>query len=475
MDALDEQQMIDEQKGHVIDQYFYSFVVGGREIIGCSWAGIKFIVSKMASLGHPIAVSELVIEEGQESYKARAKAKDLATGEERWGVAEQPKVDEKGRRNMFAYPIAASKAQRNALRSFISEVVIQEGYREWKKKRTGITEPTKDITGEEEPAPRIPEHPEEITEKKPPEPVGTTSQAEIPIPQTPSPSQPTEVGKPEESYRVPLANDFLPENKKPAGLLQLPLDHDLRQWGMLNQLQDEISIVPKEPLPYDPEKGPIHWFLEGTPTKTGIVRPICEKWNSDSNHSKQLHYKPVHEGGFLKAIIITGDTLDFQHVKELLNAAWAFHMILEPKEAEAQQRPQRAWSPLPTLANLLKESERSIQKDKETFAIMTIREYDDGHDEFLVTPNYGYLANTGPMQRFLRNTILEPQKARAVQRNSTIPFRYEIRDNNNGLLREIWISCKRRESKEIELNLISPLIHTFNKILHPDESNAGQR
>jgi len=183
-------------------------------------------------------------------------------------------------------------------------------------------------------------------EQKPIEPVekGTSTGPESPVPVSPGPSQPTEipVSKPEGSYRVPLANDFLPENKKPAGLLQLPLDHDLRWWGMLNQLQDEISIVPKEPLPYDPEKGPVHWFLEGTqgpPVKKGIVRPICEKWNSDPNHSRQLQYKPLHEGGFLKAIVITGDTLDFQHVKDLLNAAWAFHMILEPKEDQAQQRP----------------------------------------------------------------------------------------------------------------------------------------
>ena len=35
---------------------------------------------------------------------------------------------------------------------------------------------------------------------------------------------------------------------------------------------------------------------------------------------------------------------------------------------ESQIRePQRVWSPFPTLANVLKESERSIQKDEETF------------------------------------------------------------------------------------------------------------
>ena len=132
-----------------------------------------------------------------------------------------------------------------------------------------------------------------------------------------------------------------------------------------------------------------------------------------------------------------------------------------------QQQGLRVWSTSPTVANLLTESERSIQKDKETFAIMIIREFDDGHDEFLITPSYGYLVNTGPMG-FLRNKILEPQKARAVQRNSPNPFLYEIRESSNGLLKEIWISCKRYEGKDLEVNLITPLIWTFDHILHPE-------
>jgi hypothetical protein len=337
MDALDEQQMIDEQKGHVIDQYFYSFKVAGREIIGCSWAGIKFIASKMASLGHPIAVTDLVIEEGQDSYKAKAKAKDLATGEERWGVAEQAKVDEKGRRNMFAYPIAASKAQRNALRAFISEVVIQEGYREWRKRQATVSaEPAKNTAAE-------------------------------------------------------------PEGKQERG-------EGVESTG--------ITVTPQIPT------GQANDVKLGQATTPGQTK---ESVRTTPPNLPQL--KPLP--------------------------------------------PQGVWSSSPTLSNLLKESDRSIQKDNEIFAVMTIREYDDGHDEFLVTPKNGYLVNTGPMG-FLRNRILEPQKARAVQRNSPNPFLYEIRESNNGLLKEIWISCKRYEGKDLEVNLITPLIWTFNHVLHPD-------
>ena len=101
--------------------------------------------------------------------------------------------------------------------------------------------------------------------------------------------------------------------------------------------------------------------------------------------------------------------------------------ISQQKTESLMRGSHRVWSPFQTLANMLKESERSIQKGKETFARVTMREFDDGHEEFLVTPNYDYLVNTSPMHGFLRNKILEQQKALAVQRNSPIPFQYEIR------------------------------------------------
>jgi hypothetical protein len=208
--------------------------------------------------------------------------------------------------------LAVNKAERNAFRKLIPEKLIAAMVKEFLARRKART-----VSVATTPAARE----EAKTE-------GTTAAREVPIPPNPSPSQPAEIERIGQ-WKVPLANDQVPEGQKPEGLTQIPLDHDLRQWGMLNQLQDEISIVPREPLPYDPEKGPIHWFLEGSPDRSGIVRPICEKWNSDPNH-KKLRYDVVTEGGFLKAIILTGDVLDYPHVRDLLNAAWAFHILLEP-------------------------------------------------------------------------------------------------------------------------------------------------
>jgi hypothetical protein len=302
MDALDEQQIIDEQKGHVIDQYFYSFSAGGREIIGSSWAGTKFIASKMASMGHPIAVTDLVIEEGQDSYRARAKAKDLATGEERWGVAEQLKVDEKGQRNRFAYPIAASKAQRNALRSFIPEVVIQEGYREWKKKRV-ITEPAKKQEPELVSAGR-----EEAKAE------GTTAAPEVPVPAQPSPS-----------WHVPVTKDQLAPEQISQGVKQHAITSGTVSQGMVNWLYladdvCEVSAVPEKPVPS--WRGPIQTFLIGK---------FLE--GEKKAHSQDLRFEyelQEDDNGLLDAILIRGKFTQGK-VNEIINAVdWAFRHVNEP-------------------------------------------------------------------------------------------------------------------------------------------------
>lgn len=41
LDRLDEQQIVAELQGALLDQYVYSFQSGGRNVIGLSWAGVK--------------------------------------------------------------------------------------------------------------------------------------------------------------------------------------------------------------------------------------------------------------------------------------------------------------------------------------------------------------------------------------------------------------------------------------------------
>lgn len=145
-EKLDEQQIVDEIRGEILEQFFYELPGSGR--VGLSWSGIKFVAARMRDQGHPISVKDLDVVEAHDgrSYLARAMAVDLATNEIRWGAAEQSKFIKKSymkgndkvteeELNPFAYVLAASKAQRNAIRNFIPEVAIQEGYQAWKANR----------------------------------------------------------------------------------------------------------------------------------------------------------------------------------------------------------------------------------------------------------------------------------------------------------------------------------------------------
>jgi len=133
--ALDEDQIVEEVKGNTIEAYFYEFKNKGRVTVGISYSGVKWVARQMAGQGHPISVEHVDVSETADgkSWLAMAMAKDTSTGEKRWGNAQQRKFDAKGEENEFAYTLVVSKAQRNALRQFIPETAIQEGYKAWNK------------------------------------------------------------------------------------------------------------------------------------------------------------------------------------------------------------------------------------------------------------------------------------------------------------------------------------------------------
>jgi hypothetical protein len=158
-EALDEQQIVAETKGEVISQYFNE--MQGINRIQLSYAGIKWVARIMAQKGEPISVEEHYVAESGDgrSWLARAKALNLKTREVRWGYAEQPRFTSQtfyskdGSREElkpipFAYVLAASKAQRNALRAFIPEIVVQEAYKEYKNPPKGA----KDVTPKADPS-----------------------------------------------------------------------------------------------------------------------------------------------------------------------------------------------------------------------------------------------------------------------------------------------------------------------------------
>ncbi len=146
-DVLDADQIELSIKGRIIDQFFYEFEQWDPNKhqkvlqVGISYAGIKWIASQMAARGDPITCWDASFTDTPETYRCVVKARRYATGEDRMGAFEQPRfyTDKEGKQkpNPFAFTLVLSKAQRNAIRQFIPEPVIQEGYREWKLKQKG--------------------------------------------------------------------------------------------------------------------------------------------------------------------------------------------------------------------------------------------------------------------------------------------------------------------------------------------------
>jgi len=127
LDRMDEEQIIRELSGELVTEYVYSFKQGGRTIIGLSYAGVKACIHKMGN----IEVDGLVIQDGEESYRAYCYALDKLRNIKVWGAFEQPKNLPNGKLDPFAYTKAVSKAQRNAMRALLPEPIIKALVREY--------------------------------------------------------------------------------------------------------------------------------------------------------------------------------------------------------------------------------------------------------------------------------------------------------------------------------------------------------
>jgi len=124
LDRLDEEQILAEMQGAVLDTYVYSFKSGGRQVTGLSWAGVKAVAAKMGSV--QVDLLQLTPGEGGWTCVVKATAPD---GSSRIGAAEQPyEMDTKRgpQPDPFALPKCVSKAQRNAIRALLPESLITE-------------------------------------------------------------------------------------------------------------------------------------------------------------------------------------------------------------------------------------------------------------------------------------------------------------------------------------------------------------
>jgi hypothetical protein len=124
LDRLDEEQIVAELQGAVLDEYVYSFKSGGKTVTGLSWAGVKAIAARMGS----IELDLLQLVNADASYLCVVKA-TAPDGSSRIGAAEQPKAmsTRNGEQpDPFALPKVTSKAQRNAIRALLPETLITE-------------------------------------------------------------------------------------------------------------------------------------------------------------------------------------------------------------------------------------------------------------------------------------------------------------------------------------------------------------
>ena len=145
MERMDERQILDYMEGRLVSEYFYEYDLGGKTIVGLSFAGTvqaAKVVSadKMRETGGKgiEVLSDVRIEETTTAYSAFVRATDHSTGFTSLGFADiQKKRYSKEKRQMVDDPFAlrsvVSKAQRNALRQHIPEKKILELYREWKQ------------------------------------------------------------------------------------------------------------------------------------------------------------------------------------------------------------------------------------------------------------------------------------------------------------------------------------------------------
>jgi hypothetical protein len=138
---------------------------------------------------------------------------------------------------------------------------------------------------------------------------GTSDQPESPIPGADSPGK--------HPWKVPVTKDQATQEIR-KGLRQFVLGKDLQSVGMLNVLDDEVSIVPERPIPTDTAL--IDTFL-----LRKVVEPLVAK------HHLSYTIQRTSDG-LLEAILVRGKMADEQVRKLVSCARWAFENALQEEK-----------------------------------------------------------------------------------------------------------------------------------------------
>ena len=110
-ESRDEDQILAEMQGAALDEFVYDFQQGNRRIVGLSYAGVKQIAHRIGN----IRVLEMAVNEAHDpdgnttGYMVKCKARNDATNQEMFGVAQED-VNKQWGRDGFALAKAVSKA-----------------------------------------------------------------------------------------------------------------------------------------------------------------------------------------------------------------------------------------------------------------------------------------------------------------------------------------------------------------------------
>jgi hypothetical protein len=274
MERRDENQILAELRGELLEDFVYSITIEGRQVTNMTYAGIKEASRRRGDM----EILEVRTEADDREFRALVRVRD-----------HQNKIDVVGassceRNKPFAYVLAVNKAERNAFAKLIPAkwlALLIEEYLDRQKEGT--------------------KHPAKVPPAKP---------------ASPAPANPVQT-KPAPAWKVPTTKDQATPDQIQLGVKQFPLLKELKSFGMINTLDEETAIIPERPVPLDTP------LIDGFLLRK-IIEPMVAK------HGLAFTIRRA-SNGFLEAVLIRGKLPD-QQLKELVSGArWAFERALEEK------------------------------------------------------------------------------------------------------------------------------------------------
>jgi len=264
MDRRDENQILSEMRGEVLEDLVYDITLSGRRVTNLSYAGIKEAIRRRGSL----EILDVKIEETESTIRALVKVRDLQNRIDVLGASEADK------QKPFAYTLAVNKAERNAFAKLI-------------------------------PAKWLATLIDEYLQQK-----GTAQRHEA----KPSPTQRPIDKKPCNPVKLdPETLTYLTATTemKKEGLKQYPLTEGLTPIGMINVLGDFAALVPEN--------------ANIRRDHTAFTSFLYPRILDQMSNKYQLEYEDVGTAnGELLYIIIKGKLAEEQ-IRGLISAAkWAF-------------------------------------------------------------------------------------------------------------------------------------------------------